>query len=711
MTITVRKKSTVTRKVYIGKITDGLLQKNQITELCIEIGDFCRKDLIESICPEGLVETDVIAQETILNRERRALKDIKYNESENSELAKIIAFPEKALPIEPVKIDNFFNANLDSSQKLAVCKALATDSIFLIQGPPGTGKTSVITEIVLQILKNEPNAKILISSQSNVAVDNVLEKVYKTDKSIKILRIGKEDKISPDAQKFEVEKVIFDWQKDICDQSINNWQIREEENSELQHGSEQFSSLEVVKVLQEKRNINAEKLISLIPSINSDFLICNSPTSAFILDELYDKLAEKTEIETKLINLVKNHATKYGLELLENTPLSEWMSRESDRIKEILGDNNEKYEQFLRLKDLHQEWCDRLRKEDRDLIPLFLKKVNIIGATCIGIAKGIANIKNIKFDWVIIDEAGRSTPAETFVPMSKGQKIILVGDQNQLPPIVDQEIINRLNASDKINENTQKEIDEIKIKQSLFARLIEKLPESNKTLLSNQYRMHPHIGYLVSKNFYESQISSDNVIIEEKQHNLESFNKHVYWVTTSDENSDLRYEKQLPGSKSFINEYEAQVIEALLKNIQSDCGNQNLTKEVGIIVSYLSQKKELEKRLTPKVQKSIFSSLKLVINTVDAFQGEERDIIIYDLVRSSKHKKLGHTSDYRRLNVALSRAKQLLIIVRDHDMAYEGKIPQKNITKKNMDNPFRQLLEDIFENEFCQHINSKEILS
>ncbi|MHC5732899.1 MAG: AAA domain-containing protein, partial [Nostoc sp.] len=92
--------------------------------------------------------------------------------------------------IEPILIRRFFNEKLDDSQQLAVCKALATEDIFLIQGPPGTGKTSVITEIILQILDKYPNDTILISSQSNVAVDNVLTRLSRVpSKEIKCVRI------------------------------------------------------------------------------------------------------------------------------------------------------------------------------------------------------------------------------------------------------------------------------------------------------------------------------------------------------------------------------------------------------------------------------------------------------------------------------------------------------------------------------------------
>ena len=84
------------------------------------------------------------------------------------------------------------------------------------------------------------------------------------------------------------------------------------------------------------------------------------------------------------------------------------------------------------MKKLNEDWNERLKRKQQDLISFFIEGVNVVGATCLG----VANLEDRKLDWVIVDEAGRSTAPETFVPISKGKKIILVGNHKQLPPIL-----------------------------------------------------------------------------------------------------------------------------------------------------------------------------------------------------------------------------------------------------------------------------------
>lgn len=169
-----------------------------------------------------------------------------YFSSENSALSKIISDPASSKAIEPLVINRFLNNKLDSSQQEAVCKALATEDIFLIQGPPGTGKTSVITEVILQILSKYPNDKILISSQSNIAVDNVLTKlsgIKLGERNIKILRIGREEKIEDDARQFEIEKALIKWQESICANSLAHWKEYENLNNEILLGVKKYQKL------------------------------------------------------------------------------------------------------------------------------------------------------------------------------------------------------------------------------------------------------------------------------------------------------------------------------------------------------------------------------------------------------------------------------------------------------------------------------------
>ncbi|MBD2773220.1 serine/threonine-protein kinase [Iningainema tapete] len=701
VTISVKKQTPPYRESQwsVGDIIDGERSKNGelLESLYISIGDFCNPDIFESLLESGKIETDFKVQESEIDRRRKALREIRYGDSENAALCKVISEPANLQPVEPLIINDreFFNKKLDSSQKNTVCKALATEDIFLIQGPPGTGKTSVITEIVLQILSRYRDDKILISSQSNIAVDNVLTKLSNikiNEKDIKILRIGKEEKIEDRARQFEIEKAIINWQEFIRTKSLTHWQEYENQHNEILLGVKKISEIESVKSMSQQLRHMAELITRAVNRLNSDLVISSVSTSSQqAADNACEIIYEKLLLEEKILNTVKDYVKKFGIEYPEQKLLSQWIDEEYRRLQTVLGDNNQNYEKFLKLRNLKDEWNNRLKRKQIDLVPIFLDGVNVVGATCLG----IANLKNLKFDWVIVDEAGRSTAPETFVPMTRGKKIILVGDHKQLPPIIDRELQERVLREQDIEKRV--------LETSLFEYLYEKLPKANKITLNYQYRMHPDIGTLVSNLFYqEEKVSSERVDVNDKQHLLNQFEKNIYWISTSDVPIEKSKEKAIGTSRS--NRYEADIIKAILDKIQQNCESSNLLKEVGVIAAYASQISTLEAAIASK-DKNIWKNLNIEIHTVDAFQGGECDIIIYDLVRSNKEKVLGFTSDDRRLNVALSRAKQLLIIVGNDVMAYEGKIPNKR------PNPFKPLIEYIDTNpKSCARVVSSEFM-
>ncbi|MBK1990975.1 AAA family ATPase, partial [Sphaerospermopsis aphanizomenoides BCCUSP55] len=260
----------------IGKIVDGEKANNAelIEKLHISIGDFCDYEIIDAILDKGKVETNFKAQESEIERRRKALREIRYGDSENAELCKVIVAPANVKQIEPLLIRQFFNDKLDDSQQLAVCKALATEDIFLIQGPPGTGKTSVITEIILQIFDKYPNDKILISSQSNVAVDNVLTRLSRiSSKEIKCVRIGREEKIEEDARQFEIEKAILNWQKSIQSKSLEYWEYYQQQNEKLLSGVKKIVNIEKIKEQNQELQNLAKKLTQIIERFNAELII------------------------------------------------------------------------------------------------------------------------------------------------------------------------------------------------------------------------------------------------------------------------------------------------------------------------------------------------------------------------------------------------------------------------------------------------------
>ena len=316
---------------------------------------------------------------------------------------------------------------------------------------------------------------------------------------------------------------------------------------------------------------------------------------------------------------------------------------------------------------------------------IFIEDISLIGATCIGIANYSGDL-NLKFDLVIIDEAGRATPPEIMVPMSLGKKIILVGDHKQLPPIIDQSL------SKEVIEKT--DLKRFELEESLFSYLQKNLNEDCKGSLEIQYRMHPSIGNLISNVFYDGKINN-GISADKRKYNVNYVDyiedKSIVWIDTK--NNPNRFEQNIGRTKQ--NNFEAEIIFELLEKLELNNIENNIdNKDVGIIAGYSAQKNLLNKILLSKYENK-FNTLSIEIDTVDAFQGRETDIVIYSIVRSNEDGEIGFLRDERRLNVALSRAKELLVLVGD----------SKCVTSKASKNPFNDVHKFIEDNyEECKVI-------
>lgn len=536
------------------------------------------------ICNRGVMGIDVIRARSNFKKLARALNLIKFSDTANTNLSEVIAEPSLIAMNNPMLLrkEQYFQEVLkkspDSANAKAVKKALGTKDLFLIQGPPGTGKSTVITEIVCQILNNNPEEKILLASQSHVAVDHVVNKVATLLPNKRIIRIGRSEKISAQSQNL------------IMAEQINKWV----ESVEIQ-------SLDGLKTYIDKK-----------------------------LD--YDK-------------------TKIEEELKLNIKITDKISNDENEDSDV---NKAK-----RLISLTREWHRRLGRLD-EFDEIFANKASVIAATCLGIAS--RNVLNdIDFNWVIVDEAARATPLELLVPLVRGKKIILVGDHRQLPPVVNTQL-----SKLKLEERGIRECD---LETSLFEDLYEKMSDESKAILTSQYRMHPDISKLVGDVFYPSVNIGTTIKSEDRSHSLGWWPRTIKWIDTSkckefNEVDQLLSKKNPLEAKIILNQLEQ--IEALYRKINK--------KDVSIaVISGYDAHKSLLYNLIKPNDKQKWTNTQIIIDNVDAFQGSETDIVIYSLVRCNKDYKIGFLYDERRLNVALSRGKNCLIIVGNIDFAEKAK--------------------------------------
>ncbi|WP_051417062.1 serine/threonine-protein kinase [Paenibacillus sp. J14] len=232
----------LTSKNGTSQITVGVLDSIEQDNVIINIKPNVN---LEEISTRGKLGLDLVQAEASLKRLQNATRAVTDGRTVNPNLIEIIRDPELATMNSIIERKNFIQT-LDFSNKVAVNKALSTKDVFLIQGPPGTGKTTVITEIILKILEEDPEARILLASQSHVAVDHALANIVKHIGKHKAIRVGRLEKISEESESLLMTNQVNRWVAQVRETSKKNFQIYLESNftlSEEQIG-EKMSQIE-----------------------------------------------------------------------------------------------------------------------------------------------------------------------------------------------------------------------------------------------------------------------------------------------------------------------------------------------------------------------------------------------------------------------------------------------------------------------------------
>ena len=301
-------------------------------------------------------------------------------------------------------------------------------------------------------------------------------------------------------------------------------------------------------------------------------------------------------------------------------------------------------------------------------------EARVIACTLVGSAHHL--LEGMKFGTLFIDEAAQALEAACWIPMRRASRVILAGDHCQLPPTV--KSIAALRAG---------------LGKTLMERIAENKPEV-VTLLKIQYRMNDEIMRFSSDWFYGGKVESAPQI---KYRSVLDYDHPITWIDTSNEenqitiegedapedsastsssvsaanqNSDLNFKEQFVG-ESFgrINKAEAELTLLTLAEYFTKIGKQRVLEEridVGIISPYRAQVQYLKKLIKKYEFFKPYRRL-ISVNTVDGFQGQERDVILISLVRSNDEGQIGFLKDLRRMNVAMTRTRMKLIILGNKD--------------------------------------------
>lgn len=370
-------------------------------------------------------------------------------------------------------------------------------------------------------------------------------------------------------------------------------------------------------------------------------LVCAPSNTA--TDLLTEKLGEAglnvvrignvARVEEKVLhhtvdNLIGEHPQSKEVKKLKKMA-SEYRSMAS-KFKRNFG-KAEREQRNALYKEAKQVANDAVKLEDY-LLEDILDKADVITCTLVG-----ANHRKLEgrlFKTVVIDEAAQALEPATWIPILKAKKVVLAGDPLQLPPTV---------QSDKAKKAG--------LEVTLIEKCLQRLP--NVRLLDTQYRMNETIMGFSNKQFYANSLKAHDTVKDISLIGYED--SKIEFIDTAGCGFD---EKQHEDSLSTYNEGE---FETLKKHLDQLMENSEDGINIGIISPYKAQVNYMLEHFTEEFQ----LTENVTINTIDSFQGQERDVIYISLVRSNDSGEIGFLKDFRRMNVAMTRAKKKLVVIGD----------------------------------------------
>ena len=609
----------------------------------------------------GELRFDTRAAEVALNRQKTALDAVRFDRAVRSDIRQLLVNPQEVRTPD-VEVNVQLVQSLNESQQEVVKAALSTEDFLIVQGPPGTGKTTFITEVVLQTLKANPDARILLSSQTHVALDNALERIQAKNSNLKLLRIGNHERVSENVHSLLLEEQMEQWRKEAIAKGhkfINEWSAQ---RGISQNDSEMATLFQELGTLVAKNETLRTEIAIWKQDLDEILAINYDPENPDLLVKAHipkERLEEVQSIEAEIIRLRQqskeardeHNKTAKRLQQLSGIDTEELLSLSSEDIAGyisiLIEPNSPDVKRLQRLLSIQTEWFDQFGRNEKFNAPL-IKRSQVVAGTCIGIPR---DIQDIEFDLCIVDEASKATATEVLVPIARSHRWILVGDPKQLPPFRDE-------ASRDSDFLDKYELTQDDIRETLFDRLLRILPDGCRKMLTIQHRMVAPIGDLVSECFYESQLKSARTDIDKNLSRV--LPQPVTWLTTT----KLPNFREQSANSSFNNACEVNVIVQLLKQLNQMAQEAEKKYSVAVLSGYAAQLKLLNRRLASLLNS--WQALTVECNTVDAFQGREADIAVYSVTRSNKEGKVGFLRDAERLNVALSRGKVGLVIVGDH---------------------------------------------
>jgi superfamily I DNA and/or RNA helicase/serine/threonine protein kinase len=576
------------------------------------------------------------------------------------------------------KDDNGNVIKLNDKQRIAFQKLLKYGPLSMLQGPPGTGKTEFIAAFVHYLVEKLGTQRILLVSQSHEAVNTAAERIRKhcnrLDTSLDVVRFSrKESQVSSALQ-------------DVFSSNI------------VSKKAEQFSSQLKYRVMSLAKSLKAPK----------DYLEAFLELDKQVLTPISEQINALTKLDDKKLEGKERKELKKQIgerKSLINNRLPKEIKADKDWYDDLpsVGDSiitklNHEFaiepniaSSVRRLIELSKDMIKVMNSGNANFDEFLARSRQLVAGTCVGVGNWHIDIASNQYDWVIIDEAARSIASELAIAMQVGKRILLVGNHKQLPPLYTDPHKDAL--ARRLGIKSRNDIDEFI--ESDFSRAFNShYGEQVGAKLLVQYRMAPAIGTLVSQCFYKGELENGERIIPDIYNNVpEQIRAQTTWLDTSLLGKNSHHQERQ--KYKLYNDVESDAIVKLLQEIDAKeefvDGLFKQVKEgeaaIGVICMYAEQKKHLlQKVKNSDLSEGLVALLK--IDTVDSYQGKENRIIILSVTRSEPKQSPGFLRLPNRINVALSRAMDRLVIVGDKRM-WQG---------KNSDLPFGRVIKFMEEN-------------
>ncbi|MGP9570964.1 AAA domain-containing protein [Halomonas sp. AOP5-CZ2-32] len=542
---------------------------------------------------------------------------------------------------------------LNLRQVEAFQRAISEGPLSVLQGPPGTGKTAFVSKFIHYLFENGLANNILLVGQSHNSVDTVAIKTRELCEHLgtplSVVRLGQESAVD--------EKLLPCHSSSIQRQIRYKFQREYEKRINALASRLMLSQPLVEELAKLHRSIGPllMRLRSLVKQQQE-----NEAKRHRDPRELETTTADFAEKINDCVEILARHLESRGYDFQLPSALDpDFWKTLSIMVARRHGVTNQLALQRLNhLFAISQDWIDVLTSGGANYDKFLIKTSQLVCGTLVGIGAGALHIDELTFDWVIVDEAGRAQASELMIALQCARRVLLVGDHKQLPPLYDNKHVQAVCRKLSIDEREATRTD--------FERAFR---ANNGLTFDTQYRMIEPIGNVISHTFYQDELQSPRKTAADWYAQLPyPLSTPVTWIDSGSGEQALMEEELSKGA--LINRHELQVCLKLIQQLAASEHLEQLMAEksdkhpypIGIITMYSAQKRRLEEALSHAEWATQIRNL-IKIDTVDSYQGKENKIIILSLVRNNDRDLQGFLVSSSRINVALSRAQERLVII------------------------------------------------